>query len=326
MRRCLKPWVGALVTAVMAAACGVGGASGDGPTVRIGANLWVGYDLLTVAEELDLYGGVDVEIVDFASFSDVVAAFERGHLDGMASTLNELPQVRARTDLDPVAVMVTDISNGADVVLADASIRSVEELTGARVAVEPPLGLYVLSRALSSVGLSLDDVTVVWAQQPEMPILAEAGQIDAAVSFPPWSVRLVSDHGFAALFTSADIPGEVVDVVSFRSQFIEDRPEAVRAVLLAWDRALAHLAEHPDEAIARMAVHEGLSELELRAALEGVELPTLAQQRDLFTDEILDATCRRVAEILVGIDVIEDTLSAVGCVSAEPILGALGDR
>ncbi len=322
-RRRLVAW--AAIAWLLLGACSGEGAGSGREGVRIGANLWVGFDLLAVAEDLGWFAeeGFDVEIVDLGTPADVKAAFERGYVDGMATTLLELIESRSETDLNPVAVLITDYSNGADLVVARRGITSIAGLEGARIAVDPPLGIYLLSRMLSKAGMALDDVEVVWTSQPDIPALAWSGQIDAAVTFPPASTELTRDLGYNTLFSSADIPGEVMDVVTFSEQFARDHPEAVRAILRVWDRALGYLSEHPQEAVAAIAAREGLDAAEAEEALAGVNLLTLDEQAELFHGGVLAATCLRAARVLVQVAAITETETAAGCASSEFIDGVL---
>ena len=322
-RRRLVAW--AAVACLLLGACSGGGAGSGREGVRIGVNLWVGFDLLAVAEDLGWFAeeGFDVEIVDLGTPADCRAAFERGYVDGMATTLLDLIQTRSETDFDPVAVLITDYSDGADVVVARRGITSIAGLAGARIAADGPLAMYLLTRMLSKEGMALGDVELVWASQLDMPALAWSGQIDAAVTFPPASTELTRDLGYTTLFSSADIPGEVMDVVSFDAQFTRDHPEAVRAILRVWDRVLGYLSEHPQETVAAIAAREGLDAAEVEEALAGVNLLTLDEQVELFHNGVPAATCLQAAEVLQQAAVITETGTAPGCASSEFIDGVL---
>ena len=322
-RRRLVAW--AAVAWLLLGACSGGGAESGREEVRIGANLWLGFDLLAMAEDLGWFAeeGFDVEIVDLGTPADTRAAFERGYIDGMATTLLDLIETRSEASLDPVAVLITDYSDGADVVVARRGITSIAGLAGARIAADGPLGVYLLSRMLSKEGMALGDVELVWASQTDMPALAWSGQIDAAVTFPPASTELTRDLGYNTLFSSADIPGEVMDVVSFGAQFTRDHPEAVRAILRVWDRALGYLSEHPQETVAALAAREGLDAAEAEEALAGVNLLTLDEQAELFHGGVPAATCLRAAGVLQQVAVITETDTALGCASSEFIDGVL---
>jgi NitT/TauT family transport system substrate-binding protein len=314
-----------MVASLLVGACSRGGAQADLPEVRIGANLWIGYDLLSLAADVGWFEeeGLHVEIVDLGSLTDVRAAFERGYVDGMATTLIEVVQARSEADRAPVAVLFTDYSDGADVVVARRDITAVAGLAGARIAVEPPLGIYMLHRMLTMAGMTPDDVEIVWVSQAGMDALAWSGRIDAAVTFPPVSIELTRDLGYSTLFSSADIPGEVLDVVSFSEQFTRDHPEAVRAILRVWDRALRYVSEHHDEAVAAISAREGLDAAEVEEALGGLRWLSLSQQGGLLADEAAAVLCSRVAEALFQAGVITETATAPGCASSEFILDVL---
>jgi NitT/TauT family transport system substrate-binding protein len=316
----LAAW--ALVASLLVGACGRAGPESGLVEVRIGANLWVGYDLLSMAADLGWFEeeGVNLEFIDLGSLNDTKAAFERGYIDGMATTLFELLESRSESQLDPVAVLVTDYSNGTDVVVAKRAITSIAGLAGARIAVDPPLGIYILYRMLEKAGMTLNDVTLVWASQTDMPALAWSGRIDAAVAFPPVSTSLMKDLGYTTLFSSAGIPGEVVDVVSFNEQFRKDHPEAIEAVLRVWDRALRYLSEERGQAVAAMATREGLSEPEVEEALAGVSFLTIDDQAGPFIDQKVAETCTRAAEILFQVAVITDPHVAAGCASSQFVI------
>ncbi len=307
--------VAVAAVALVVAACTSAGASADDP-IRIGVNLWVGYDLLDVAQQEGLFAdqGISIEIVDFTSLSDVVAAFERGQIDGMATTVLEVLQVRSETARRPEIVLVTDFSNGADVIVAAPDIDGVADLAGRTVAAEKPLGPFILARALAAVDLALDDVDLVLADQLEIPGLVSADGVAAAVSFPPVSIGLERDHGFRQIFTTADIPGEIVDVVSFGADVLERRPELASAVRAAWDAALDRLSTHPEATIGSMAAREGISAEEMTVLLTEVEHLTWEEQSSRWGDGDLQQACLRAARVLLDLDLVTDLEGSNGCV------------
>ena len=293
-----------MALALIAVSCAA--AEPEPAPVRIGVNLWVGYDLLDVAEVEGFFedAGAEIEIVDFTSLSDVVAAYQRGQLDGMATTINEVIQVRASGSRMPEIILITDYSNGADVIVAEPGIDSVEDLAGARIAVEAPLGPFILSRALSLHDMSLDDVELVVGDLVEFPGLVADDDADAVVAFPPVSLQLVNEFNFSQIFTTAEIPGQVVDVVSVDKSLLGDRPEVAMAIRDGWDRAMEHLADEPEKVIAALAARESVTPDEMTVLLTEVELLTWAEQADSFSTGSMDAVCRLTAEVLVELDLV----------------------
>jgi NitT/TauT family transport system substrate-binding protein len=297
-----------------------GAASAQEEPLRIGVNLWVGYDLLAVAEQQGLFAahGVEVEIVDFTSLGDVVAAYRRGQIDGMATSINEVLQVRSEGFRDPQIVLMTEYSAGADVIVAADGIKSVADLTGKRVLVEPPLGSFILALALRSVGLSLDDVQLVLVNQVEMPSVVAAGGADAAVGFPPVSLDLEDDFGYQQIFTTAQISGQVVDVVSLDSATLQDRPQTADALRRAWDDAVELLASDPVPTIEAMANREAIGTEEMALLLGEVELITWAQQSAQFEQGSVDLLCLHAAQVMADLGLISDATAAFGCAAREP--------
>lgn len=55
--------------------------------LRIGIDPWPGYEVLYLADRRDLYGDLDVEIIEFTTLEDVRAAFEAVQIDVMCGTL-----------------------------------------------------------------------------------------------------------------------------------------------------------------------------------------------------------------------------------------------
>src|SRR5262249_39460001 len=84
--------------------------------------------------------------------------------------------------------------------------------------------------------------------------------------------------GTHVIFSSADIPGEVVDVLALDAHVLARRPALQAALVRVWGRILADAAAHADDAHAIVAAREHVSVPELRAALEHVHLVTVDEQ------------------------------------------------
>lgn len=253
--------------------------------IRIGINRWPGDEFLFLAQQKGFFAeeGADVRILEFSSLGDVRRAYEHGQIDMASITLIELLQVRDHTPLRPNILLIQDFSNGGDVVLARAEIPDVAGLKGKKVGVEAAsLSMFMLERALDKEGLSISDITAVPMDQSSMAQSMAEGQVDAVVTYPPAMNQVLAVSKAHTVFTSADIPGEVVDVVVAERAFLERRAPEIQAILRAWDRAIAFEHLHPDEAHPIMAAREQLTVPEFRAALSGVQPLSIKDQRPLF--------------------------------------------
>jgi NitT/TauT family transport system substrate-binding protein len=240
--------------AAVLALCGGLALSGCGrpsAPLRIGLNLWPPYGMLELAEAKGYFKeeGVEVRLFVAGSLSETRRAFETGKLDGLATTIVETMVARDGTGRDPRIVRVVNFSDGADVIIASENIRSISDLRDKTVGVEmASLGMFLLSRALASADLTLDDLQVVSKDPGVMIDELRNGRLDAVVVYPPESLQLAGEAGFRTIFSSADIPGEVVDLIAFEQSVLRDRPAEVAAFLRALDRAHRFLQEDPAEA------------------------------------------------------------------------------
>src|ERR1051326_7331209 len=195
--------------ALAAAGCG----SSKKLPLRLGVNFWATTEFIFLAQSQGYFDqeGIPVELVEYSSLNDLRRGFERGQVDAMACSLVEVLMARENTSRRPQLVQIVDFSNGADFIVAKPGIASVAALKGRRVGAETgSMGILVLGRALEQAGLSLDDVSVISKDQSNMERTYLSGEVDAAVTYPPFSVGLNGEKGHI-IFDSTHIPGEVVD-------------------------------------------------------------------------------------------------------------------
>ncbi|GAA0590338.1 ABC transporter substrate-binding protein [Caenispirillum bisanense] len=271
----------AALTALAVVAC----RDDDSATLRLAINPWPGYEFLYLARDLGFLEeeGLTVEFVERPDLGSVRAAFEGGKADAMTVTLTEVLQACDRGPRCPRVVLAADYSDGADVVMAVPPIKVPGDLRGRRVAVEPDSATtFLLSRALETAGLSLADVTVVPLRQRDMLKAVSDGRIDAVVSYPPAALDLARSGRLRTIFSSADVPGEVVDVVAIDPHWLTGREAQAEALVRAWDRAVVWWRENHDEAVRRMAEREKVSVEEMEQALASMKILRSAEQRFLF--------------------------------------------
>ena len=92
------------------------------PALRIGTNVWIGSEPLYLARELGRLDSKTIQLVEYPSASEVLRAFRNQAIDGMVISLDELFGL-AVDGLQPRVILVVDVSNGADAVVAVAACR-----------------------------------------------------------------------------------------------------------------------------------------------------------------------------------------------------------
>lgn len=250
--------------------------------IRIGINAWPGYEFLYLAAESGILArhGLNVELKEYSSLDDTRRAFERGQIDGMASTMVEVLQASGRASRRPRIVLVTDHSAGGDVILARPGIRSVAELRGRLVAAETAsLGGYVFWRAAEKAGIAADSVRLKALDQAEMEGAVRQGQVDAVVTYPPVSLA-IEQLGWKRVFDSRQLPGEIVDVVSVDASTLERMPDLQMRLMEVWADALAYFRANRAGAVRVMSARERLTPAQFEAALASLELLDVAAMRE----------------------------------------------
>ncbi|QZA80463.1 ABC transporter substrate-binding protein [Deefgea piscis] len=273
------------------------------PTLRVGINAWPGYEFIYLAQELGLYKkiGIDVKLIEFNSLSDARRAFERGQIDALGTTVIEVLQSRENTDRSLQIVSVSDYSDGADLIIANKKIPDIKSLKGKTVGLElSSLGVYVLARALEKNGLTLNDLNLQSLNQQSLAEALQAGELDAIVTYPPTSIKLLANPDFHTLFDTKAISGEVLDVIAIDEQFIQQHPAAVKQFIAAFEAAYQYSLIHPDQAYAIMAAREGITADEFKHALnDGIKIISLAEQAAYFKNNgKLDEVILRTDKIL----------------------------
>jgi NitT/TauT family transport system substrate-binding protein len=160
--------------------------------------------------------------------------------------------------------------------------------------------MYVLARALEQNGMSLADISVVPSDQLSLAQALHAGTVDAAVTYPPVALQLLTQPGAAKLFTTAQTPGEVVDVLAVDDAVISARARDIRNFLAALHRALDYLRVEPQQAYSVMAMHERIpvSDFEHAFTQEMVLVGKSDQEHYLAQGGLLSAVLRRCDAVL----------------------------
>lgn len=254
--------------------------------VRLAIVDWPAYEYFYLASRkgLDREQGYRLQVDQFGSLQDQRRAFSRGDVEAIATTLPEAMaicrEVPARC---PVIVLVLDASNGADQLLAAARWRSLAALKGRRVGLERSvLGEYMLLRAAQGQGLGLSDFKIRYDGPKALVAQLQRGVLDAIVTYTPHSDALMADPRWRVLFSSSQIPGEVVDVLAVSPELQRREPKLVAALVGSWWAARQLAALQPQQASLLMAQRQGVTPQQFLLSQRLIDYPDRAQQADLL--------------------------------------------
>ncbi|HEU4457787.1 MAG TPA: ABC transporter substrate-binding protein [Methylibium sp.] len=290
------------------------------PALRIGTNVWIGSEPLYLARELGRLDAAQVQLVEYPSASEVLRAYRNQAIDGMVISLDELFGLAAE-GFDPRVVLVVDVSHGADAVVGRAGLQTMRDLAGKAVAVEGgALGAFVLSRALALSGMQPNEVKVVHLESNEHPQAFEQGQVDAAVTFDPYRTRLLRAGG-QTLFDSTRIPGEIVDLIAVRKPVLDDRPQAVHALLAGWFAAVDFMRAQPQDAAHRMGVRQQTSAEQFLQAQRGLHVPTREENLAMLggANPGLAASGRRLMGLMIEAKLLRSSVDIESLLAPAPL-------
>ena len=252
--------------------------------LRIGTNVWPGYEPVYLAREMGYFNNTSIKLIEYTSATEVMRSFRNGTIDAACLTLDETLQLLA-TGSDIKVILIMDISNGADVMLARPEIKSIKDLKNRRVGFESTaLGAYMLTRALQTAGMKPSDVKTVSLEIAEHESGFRDRRVDAIVTFEPVKTRLLA-AGARQIFDSSQIPGEIVDVLIVKSDFAENNPKQVQKVLEGWFKALGYMKKNRLRAAKIMAKREKISDDEFLTSLNGLRYPDLKENRLMLIGE-----------------------------------------
>lgn len=265
---------------ILLGACGL---ARDKPRpLLLGLSDWPGHAPFYAAARLGLYAPAQVEIKGFSSNFDRNRAFVQRRLDVLATPLFDALRI-ADEGVPLKVVLLFDYSSGGDGIVSRKEIATARDLKGKKVSAE--LGAithFVLLAALARAGLAETDVEIVNLSVPEAATAFAQGKLDAATLWDPHLSRQASAEGAHKLFTSKEIPGQVIDVLIVHKEVAEQRPDDVRRLVQGWEQTLAAYRARPDELAATMAQEMNRKPDDLRADFGGLELLDAAKNRELF--------------------------------------------
>lgn len=278
----------ALARCSVAAATAWAGLSGcdrqpaaDAPAqpLRLAMDLWPGYYPALLADEHGWLAQAKVQLsVSFPGNTDrMVADFAAGRHDMVAVSLGDLINT-TRGHSSVQVVLVADESAGGDVVLARRGLASASDAL--RVATNLG-GFGELFLRDFAARQQLDTTRWVWvnADAAEVPSLLAHGLADLGHTWEPYVSQAVAE-GARPLFSSAQTPGLITDVLAVTHATLERRAPLLRAFVAAWLRAVDWWMANPTEA-ARMIARR-IQVPEASVTLKGVRLMSLQDNRRLL--------------------------------------------
>jgi NitT/TauT family transport system substrate-binding protein len=270
--------------------------------LKIATQPWIGYGPWYIALKKGFFEkrGLKVELVEFVTDQDLNSGLAAGKFDG-ANIATHTSIILRQAGADVKAVLLMDASYEADAIIAGPGINSIADLKGKKVAFEEgSTSDILLTYALLQNGMTKNDVQTVPMPAADAGAAAVAGKVDAAVTYEPYiSAALAQGSGYRIIYSAKEKPGLISDVFVFPAKVLKEKPEAVKAMILAWQDAYDFLQSNPEEGQKIIADAVGSDLEEFKTAWNGVKLYNLAENKAMFGGEI-QGTYKEIGKVLVA--------------------------
>ncbi|MCP9802200.1 ABC transporter substrate-binding protein [Cyanobium sp. T1G-Tous] len=247
---------------------------------------WPGYEYLYLAEQrrLGQRYGLDLRVQQYSSIEDQRLGYGRGDAEVIATTLPDAIEICQEVPKRcPELFLVIDQSDGADVIVSTSDFADVRSLAGQKVGLERTvLAEYLLLRAFETKKVPFDQVRLLYEGPSALVKALDKGKVAAIVTYPPYSNDLRVDSRYRLLFSSAQIPGEIVDVLAVNPAFAKRHPDLIRALVRTWWAAQALARAEPHASQALMANRQQVRPAEFVASERGIRYPGPAEQAEML--------------------------------------------
>jgi NitT/TauT family transport system substrate-binding protein len=199
-------------------------------------------------------------------------AFAAGKVDAVTVTVGDA-LVTGAPGARSVGILVTDYSNGNDMIVARPGIKDLKGLKGKKVGLE--IGLVehlLLLKGLEKVGMKQTDVKLVNVATHQTGQTLASKDVDAIGAWQPNSGQaLKAVAGSKAIFTSADMPGLIYDLLSVSPKSLATRRDDWVKVVKVWNRVAVYVRDPANtaEAVKIMAARAGVPAEEYGKFLPG---------------------------------------------------------
>jgi len=253
--------------------------------LKVAYSDWPGWLVWEIAVQKDFFkdAGVNVEM-SYMEYGKTIDAFAAGKVDGVCVVCGDALKIG---DNQPsTAIVLTDYSNGNDMIIGGEGIDSIKGLKGKRVGVELNVVEHLLLvTALEKNGMKEEDVTLVGISTDSTPASLRSKNVQAIGAWYPISGEALEKVPKAkALFTSENAPGLIYDALHVNRKSLSQRRDDWKKVVGVWFKCLDYLEDDKtrDDAVKIMAKKVGAEPDEFKKNLKGTKLLDRKANLDAF--------------------------------------------
>lgn len=263
-------------------------AAAPAPTapLRIAYSDWPGWVAWQVAIDKGWLkeAGVNAQF-EWFDYVPSMDAFSAGKVDAVTMT-NGDALVTGAAGAKSVMIMITDYSNGNDMIVARPQYKSLQDLKGQKVGLEVGFVEHLLLlNGLEKAGMKETDIELVNVKTNETPQVLASNQVAAIGAWQPNSgAAMKAVPGARPIYTSAQAPGLIYDVIAVNPNSLATRRADWAKLVMIWDRVVKYINDPAtvDDAVKIMAARVGVSPETYKPLLAGTKLLTLEEGKKVY--------------------------------------------
>jgi NitT/TauT family transport system substrate-binding protein len=239
--------IAALAGALMLASCSQSSTAPPQPKkeFNIGWSIYAGWMPWPYAQQAgivkkwaDKYG-IKINVVQVNDYVESVNQYTAGKFDGVTVTNMDALTIPAAGGKDTSAIIVGDYSNGNDGILLKGA-DTLSAIKGRQVyLVELSVSHYLLARGLETAGFKPTDVKTVNTSDADIVGAFGSPDANAAVAWNPQLSVMKGQAGAKEVFSSAQIPGEILDLLVVDTATLKANPNLGKALAGIWYETVA---------------------------------------------------------------------------------------
>lgn len=207
--------------------------------------------VLEEAKELEENENIQVELVKYGSWPELLDALNSGQVDG-ASVLIELAM---KSKAEGIGIKAVALGHrDGNVIVVSNDVKDGADLKGRTIAIPHRQSSHniLVNDALTKNGLTIDDINVVELAPTEMPSALAAGTIDGYCVAEPFGAMGVSIGAGKVLYESNELwEDSVCCGLVLTDSFIESRPDVAKAYVEGYKKAGNNLSLEEAKKIAK---------------------------------------------------------------------------
>ncbi len=193
--------------------------------------------------------GIEIEVVQMNDYIESINQYTAGTFDACGMTNMDALTIPAASGIDTTGLILGDYSNGNDAIVLKGS-DDIQDIKGRAVnLVELSVSHYLLARGLDMNGLSERDVTIINTSDADAVSTFMTPDVTAAAIWNPQLGIVMEEFQDATeVFTSKEIPGEIIDMMAVNTDVLAANPELGKALVGAWFETLQLMSGDSQEA------------------------------------------------------------------------------